>query len=63
MYQKLVDFPKIKIFYQITSVGVSYSYISWHCDTDITNSPLLFNFEIFVAFFVVALVERATRKM
>ena len=31
--------------------------------TNITNSPLLFNFEIFVTFLVVGLVERATRKI
>ena len=31
--------------------------------SDITNSPLSLNFELFVAFFVVAFVERATLKM
>ena len=35
-----------------------YDYTKYFMYTDITNSPLLFNFKIFVTFFVVAFVER-----
>ena len=31
--------------------------------SDIINSPFLFNFELFVEFFLVACVERSTRKV
>ena len=31
--------------------------------SDITNSPVLLNFELFVTFFVLALVQRAIRKL
>ena len=39
-----------------------YDYTKYFMYTDVTNSPLLFSFEIFVAFFVVALVEKTTKK-
>ena len=41
----------------------NYYYIQYFMYNDITSSPFLFNFDKFVAFFVAALVERATRKM
>ena len=41
----------------------NYDYTKYFVYRDITNSSLLLSFELFVAFFVVALVEKATRKM
>ena len=38
-----------------------YAYTIHIIYTDITNSSLYLIFEIFIAFFVVALVERATK--
>ena len=35
-----------------------YYYTKYFIYIDITNSPLLFNFEILVVFYMVALVER-----
>ena len=40
-----------------------YDYTRYFIYTDVTYFPLLFNFEIFVAFFVVALVEDTPRKI
>ena len=74
-YIMLIKFPIVKSLFFVWGRVVQNKNISTmiillqysNCTicfiySDITNSPLLFNFELFIAFFVVALVERATKK-